>query len=132
MAATYDPTDPALLSRARQGLYFRLLSALFDQGEAAPNLEGLAVELAQAAGVPKELLDPRLTIDVLCHRFPALRQDFARPLPGFAPPGEEPATEEAPADLPGVVRRALVVSKLLLNCFGPNTQGQMTAQGYSQ
>ncbi len=30
-----------------------------------------------------------------------------------------------------VVTRALVVSKLLLNAFGPNTQGKVSAQGYS-
>lgn len=134
-------TDPRMLERARQGLYWRLLSALFDQGEAAENLETLAAELATTAQVPKELLDPKVTIDVLVHRFPALKKDFSQPLPGFNPAspgiesadgGEIQAPAETPTDLPGTVRRALVVSKLLLNCFGPGTQGQVTAQGYSQ
>lgn len=133
-------TSPELLQRTRQGLYWRLLAALFDQGDAAPNLDALAKELAKLTDVPAELLDPRVTIDVLLHRFPKLRPEFSRPLPGFAPPpgvageGEEvaevEAVAEAPADLQGTVQRALVVSKLLLNAFGPNTQGQVTAQGY--
>lgn len=143
-------TSPELLQRTRQGLYWRLVSALFEQGDAAPNLDALARELAALTDLPKELLDPKVTIDMLVHRFPKLRPEFARPLPGFAPPpgvaaaGEEveaaeaaeaaPPPEpldEAPTDLQGTVRRALVVSKLLLNAFGPNTQGQVTAQGYS-
>ncbi len=126
--------SPELLRRARQGLYWRLLSALFEQGDAAANLEGLARELAKTCALPAELLDPKVTIDVLVHRFPKLKEDFARPLPGFAPPPAEgepaPEPEAAPADLQGAVRRALVVSKLLLNAFGPNTQGSVTAQQY--
>jgi len=139
-AEAIDPHDPALLQRTRQGLYWRLMSALFEEGEAAPNLESLAGELAGAAGLPKELLDPRISVDALVARFPALKAEFARPLPGFEPSvasvdegdaevAEETGDEvEAPADLQGVVKRALVVSKLLLNAFGPNTQGKsMTA-----
>lgn len=123
-----DSTDPAALQRTRQGLYWRLVSALFDQGEAAQNLETLAKSLAKTADVPAELLDPRVTIDVLLHKFPKLRPDFARPLPGFEPEDTPPAA--APTDLQGTVQRALVVSKLLLNAFGPNTQGSVTAQQY--
>jgi hypothetical protein len=123
-----DTTDPAVLQRTRQGLYWRLVSALFDQGEAAQNLETLARSLAKTADVPAELLDPRVTIDVLLHKFPKLRPDFARPLPGFEPEDSERA--EPPTDLQGTVQRALVVSKLLLNSFGPNTQGKVTAQQY--
>jgi hypothetical protein len=123
-----DTTDPSVLQRTRQGLYWRLVSALFDQGDAAQNLETLAKSLAKAADVPADLLDPRMTIDVLLHKFPKLRPDFARPLPGFEPEDTPPAAN--PTDLQGVVQRALVVSKLLLNAFGPNTQGSVTAQGY--
>lgn len=126
--------SPETLQRARQGLYWRLLSSLFEQGDAAPNLEGLAGELAKTCELPKELLDPRVTIDVLVHRFPKLKQEFARPLPGFAPAPAEgepaPEPEAAPGDLRGTVQRALVVSKLLLNAFGPSTQGSVTAQQY--
>ena len=125
---------PELLQKTRQGLYWRLLSALFDQGDAAQSLESLARDLATATDVPAELLDPRMTIDVLVHRFPKLREDFARPLPGFSPPtpeGEEaPAPTPTPTDLQGTVQRALVVSKLLLGAFGPNTQGKVSAQQY--
>ena len=140
MAATPAPPGapadtPELLQRTRQGLYWRLLSALFDQGEAAQSLESLARELARTTQVPVELLDPRMTIDVLVHRFPGLRPDFARPLPGFEPPdehGEPTPPAPAPTDLQGTVQRALVVSKLLLNAFGPNTQdAKITAQQYA-
>ena len=129
------PADtPELRQRTRRGLYWRLLSALFDQGEAAPNLESLARELAGSTGAPAELLDPRITIDALVHRFPKLRPELAPPLPVFAPPpreGEVPPEPEPPPDLAATVQRALVVSKLLLNSFGPNTQGNnITAQQY--
>jgi hypothetical protein len=126
--------DPELMQRARQGLYWRLMSALFEQGEAAPNLEALAGGLAKQTGLPVELLDPKISVDMLVHRFPQLKAEFARPLPGFEPPGpdgERPPPAEAPTDLKGTVQRALVVSKLLLNAFGPNTQGSVTAQQYS-
>ncbi len=134
--AALDPTSPELLRRARQGLYWRLLAAIFDQGEAAPNFDAIAGELAKRAGLPKELLDHKTTVDAIVHRFPDLKADFARPLPGFEPPpaeGEpEPEPAPEPSDLDGVVRRGLVASKLLLNCFGPGTQGQVTAAGYAQ
>ncbi|MEZ4451634.1 MAG: VWA domain-containing protein [Nannocystaceae bacterium] len=146
MAEALDPNSPELLRRSRQGLYWRLLSAIFDHGDAAPNLESLAGELVKLTGLPKELLDHKTPIEVLLHRFPDLKEDFSRPLPGFTPPpsatsaDDEDDDEEAappepapePTDLPGVVRRGLVVSKLLLNCFGPSTQGQVTAAGYGQ
>ncbi|MCY1065924.1 VWA domain-containing protein [Nannocystis sp. RBIL2] len=125
--------DPELMQRARQGLYWRLMSALFEQGDAAPNLESLARELANTTDLPVELLDPKVTVDVLVHRFPKLKPEFSRPLPGFEPPaldGEAPQPSESPTDLKSTVQRALVVSKLLLNAFGPNTQGSVTAQQY--
>ncbi|MFY0535003.1 hypothetical protein [Nannocystis pusilla] len=125
--------DPELMQRARQGLYWRLMSALFEQGDAAPNLESLARELANTTDLPVELLDPKVTVDVLVHRFPKLKPEFSRPLPGFEPPtpdGEAQQPSEGPTDLKSTVQRALVVSKLLLNAFGPNTQGSVTAQQY--
>ena len=148
-----DGSDPQLHQRARQTLYWRLLSALFEQGEAAPNLEDLAKSLAEETGSPKELLDPRITIDALVARFPALKEHFSRPLPGFEAPADQSddddddddddasaetddetddETADKPPELGDVVTRALVVSKLLLNAFGPNTQGQVSAKGYSQ
>lgn len=122
--------DP-LSTKARQALYWRLFSNLFDQSEVAPNLDTIAQDLAREAGVPADLLDPSLSIDMLVHRHPKLRPELERPLPGFEPPGTPPAA--APNDLHGTVKRVLVVSKLLLNAMGPNTQGQsVTAKQYSQ
>jgi len=122
--------DP-LVGKARQALYWRLLGNIFDQAEAAPNLDTIAGELAKQASVPATLLDPGISIEMLVHRHPELRPEFERPLPGFEPPGQQPAP--APTDLHGVVKRALCVSKLLLNAMGPNTQGaKVSAQQYSQ
>ena len=145
-----DSSDPQLHQRARQTLYWRLLSAVFEQGEAAPSLEELAGQLAAETGAPKELLDPKITIDALVARFPKLKEHFSKPLPGFeAPAGQsedddgnddaddtndddDDAESEKSPELDDVVTQALVVSKLLLNAFGPNTQGQVSAKGYSQ
>jgi hypothetical protein len=126
-----EPGRDPLLDKARSALYWRLFASVFDQGEAAPGFDAMATDLAKAAAVPVAVLDPALSIEMLVHRHPELRPDFERPLPGFEPPGTPRA--EPPDDLHGVVKRALVVSKLLLNAMGPCTQGaSVTAKQYSQ
>lgn len=125
------PSPDPRIEKARTALYWRLLGNIFGQAEAAENFDVIAQDLAKEGAVPRELLDPAISIEMLVHRFPELRPEFERPLPGFGPSGQAPAP--APADLPGVVKRALVVSKLLLNALGPNTQGEkVTAQQYGQ
>jgi hypothetical protein len=128
--------DP-MLDKARSALYWRLFASVFGQGEQAPGFDAMAKDLAQTAGVPAAVLDPQISIDMLVHRHPELKAEFERPLPGFEPPpppGAPPAPRPPPpSDLKGVVQRALVVSKLLLNAMGPNTQGSsVTAKQYSQ
>ncbi len=91
-------------------------------------------------GCPSELLDSRLSIEVLLHRYKALQPHFEslkmHGLPGQElddlPP--EPAAEpETGDDHDFDLTRTLVYCKLLLNVFGPNTQSaQCSAAQYSQ
>lgn len=147
--------------KARQALYWRLLGGIFNQAEAAPNLEEIAKGLAGEAALPDAILDPGMSVDMLVQRFPALKPEFEKPLPGFEPQAEEadgeadadegaeavadasaapkPAAVEPPEPPPPpqdkqqVVKRTLVVSKLLLNAFGPNTQSaKVSASQYAQ
>lgn len=150
MARGGAPPDDPLIDKARQALYWRLLGNIFGQAEAAPNFDVIVQELAGRATLPSAILDPAISIEMLLQRHPTLRPDFEKPLPGFEPPPEvseedDAASASAPVavddtdvkvpapDLPSTVKRALVVSKLLLNAFGPNTQGtSVSASQYAQ
>ncbi|EYF08763.1 VWA domain-containing protein [Chondromyces apiculatus] len=88
-----DASDP-LVQKARQALYWRLLGGIFNQGEVAPNLEGIAEGLADQASLPRVLLDSETSIESIVQRFPELRPDFERPLPGFEPPAEDTSTDD--------------------------------------
>src|SRR5689334_21931088 len=112
--------DDRDIRHRRQAIYWRTLAALFGQADHAPGFEQMAAQVAQELGLPELLLDPRAGIDTLLQRYPELepRLDLA------ARPGE-PAT--------ATLERALIFGKLLLNAFGPNTQGQpVLAAQYSQ
>jgi len=151
-----DAVSPA---NAKQALYWRLLNSLFAQsegsGEVASNLDEICKELAQSAEVPSEILDPFISIEMLIHRFPELKDTFEKSLDGFEKQAEEEdvqKTVEAESDEAKVseeiegeanlevekttsenVKETLVLSKILLNAFGPNTQGKsISAQQYSQ
>ncbi|MBB2911059.1 hypothetical protein FHS43_002324 [Streptosporangium becharense] len=103
----------------RQVLYWRLLSRLFDADE-QPALEAASVAVVDDLGLPAALLDPSVSVDNLVQRFPELSAELrglmaAEGLPsGDAPPGE------------AEVRRAALVSKLLLNVFATGS-GDVTA-----
>ncbi len=138
------PNEPATAT-ARQALYWRLLSTLFDQEEVAQNLETISQDLAVQAAVPPEILEPAISIEMLVHRFPALKAAFARPLPGFESNDDaaresdtESTTDPAasrhqPETFAEHVEQTLILSKILLNAFGPNTQGaSISAQQYTQ
>lgn len=104
----------------RQVLYWRLLASLFGPNEQAQNIERMTGEVAQELGMPAALLDTRMGIDTLLQRFPELDAQI-----DLQPnDGEQPEATLA---------RALMLSKLLLNAFGPNTMGTpITAAQYAQ
>ncbi|MFK4242986.1 VWA domain-containing protein [Micromonospora chokoriensis] len=111
----------------RQVLYWRLLSRLFDRDE-QPSLESASVAVVDDLGLPTALLDPAVSVDTIVQRFPAL----AAELRGLLSPGDDdPGDSGAEAHRPGEaeVRRAALVSKVLLNVFatgsGPVSANQL-------
>lgn len=141
-------------ANAKQALYWRLLSSLFEQNEAsaetASNLNTICAELANGAALPSEILDPYISIDMLIHRFPELKDTFEKSLDGFEKQSQDNDTiddevvqqeskdelevkEESDKSTAENIKETLVLSKILINAFGPNTQGQsISAQQYSQ
>ncbi|SCF07993.1 VWA domain containing CoxE-like protein [Micromonospora viridifaciens] len=110
----------------RQVLYWRLLARLFDPTE-QPSLESASMSVVEDLGLPAGLLDPAVSVDTLVQRFPALAAELHGLLTG---PDSEPTTDDAgwrPG--PAEVRRAALVSKVLLNVFatgaGSVTAGQL-------
>src|SRR5262245_15802065 len=104
----------------RRVVYWRMLAALFGHTEQAPNMEQMAGEVAAELGLPPILLDPRAGVDTVLQRYPELEPSF-----DLAVRPEEPPS--------ATLTRAVVISKLLLNAFGPNTQGTpITAAQYTQ
>jgi hypothetical protein len=100
----------------RQVLYWRLLARLFDPEEQAA-LESASVAVVEDLGLPAALLDPAVSVDTVVQRFPALESE----LDGLMTVAE--------GDRDGEVRRAALVSKVLLNVFGtgsgPVSAGQL-------
>jgi len=88
----------------RQVLYWRLLARLFDPEEQAA-LESACVAVVDDLGLPVALLDPAVSVDTVVQRFPQLAPEFD----GLMTAGDD--------DRDGEVRRAALVSKLLLNVF---------------
>lgn len=98
----------------RQVLYWRLLAQLFGSEE-QPALETASVAIVDDVGLPSALLDPGVTVDTVVQRFPEL----AAELDGLMAPGEDSAhgDDTTPPVGEDEVRRAALVSKLLLNVF---------------
>ncbi|MEU8271344.1 VWA domain-containing protein [Sphaerisporangium sp. NPDC049002] len=97
----------------RQVLYWRLLSRLFDTDE-QPTLEAASVDIVDDLGLPPALLDPGVSVDTLVQRFPELDAELRDLLVEQEHSGG------------GEVRRAALVSKLLVNVFATGT-GSVTA-----
>ncbi|MCX5205238.1 VWA domain-containing protein [Streptomyces sp. NBC_00237] len=112
--------EPAAYDSRRQVQYWRLLSRLFD-AEEQPNLESASLAVVEDLGLPTALLDPRASVDTLVQRNPELAAEFD----GLMVP-EEGGDEEAERDRAAEVRRAALVSKVLLNVFAP-TSGNVSA-----
>ncbi|NJP34838.1 VWA domain-containing protein [Micromonospora thermarum] len=103
----------------RQVLYWRLLARLFDPAE-QPTLESASLAVVEDLGLPSALLDPAVSVDTVVQRFPALAED----LRGLLTAAEgAPAADGTAAQRPGPaeVRRAALVSKVLLNVFASGT-----------
>ncbi|MGW1058147.1 VWA domain-containing protein [Micromonospora rubida] len=118
----------------RQVLYWRLLAQLFDPAEEQPSLEAASVAVVDDLGLPAALLDPSVSVDTVVQRFPDLAAELDGLLtpatatqpptggPGTAPPSAGPTPASPVAGEPesagqAEVRRAALVSKLLLNVF---------------
>ncbi|MGW6447252.1 VWA domain-containing protein [Lentzea sp. NPDC055074] len=104
----------------RQVLYWRLLSRLFDHEEQS-TLESASLAVLQDIGLPPALLDHQAGVDSIVQRHPELAAEFD----GVMVPetGDE-------RDKAAEVRRAALVSKVLLNVFstgsGTVTAGQLS------
>lgn len=120
----------------RQVLYWRLLARLFDPEEQAA-LESASLAVVEDIGLPPGLLDPKVSVDSTVQRHPELAAEFD----GLMVPEARSATasdddddnDDAAAaggrDRAAEVRRAALVSKVLLNVFaagsGTVTAGQL-------
>ncbi|WP_067463865.1 VWA domain-containing protein [Actinomadura macra] len=93
----------------RQVLYWRLLARVFDPEE-QPSLESASVAIVDDLGLPPALLDPGVSVDTIVQRFP----DLATEMNDLMAPREGADEAGEPAER---VRRAALVSKLLLNVF---------------
>ncbi|RKN39599.1 VWA domain-containing protein [Micromonospora endolithica] len=112
-------------SHRRQVLYWRLLARLFDPTE-QPALESASVAVVEDLGLPAALLDPTVSVDTLVQRFPALADELRGLLAADADAAPDDTVAPPGAD---EVRRAALVSKVLLNVFatgtGPVDAGQL-------
>ncbi|WP_340682392.1 VWA domain-containing protein [Amycolatopsis coloradensis] len=104
----------------RQVLYWRLLARLFDTEEQAA-LESASVAVVEDVGLPSAVLDPNVAVDSIVQRHPELAAEFD----GLMVPEAEDSRDKA-----AEVRRAALVSKVLLNVFAPAphtvTAGQLS------
>ncbi|BAC68696.1 VWA containing CoxE family protein [Streptomyces avermitilis] len=107
----------------RQVLYWRLLARLFDHEEQA-TLESASLAVVEDIGLPSGLLDPGTSVDSIVQRHPELASEFD----GLMVP--EPEPDDDGRDRAAEVRRAALVSKVLLNVFaagsGTVTAGQLS------
>ncbi|HEV7934392.1 MAG TPA: VWA domain-containing protein [Actinomadura sp.] len=103
----------------RQVLYWRLLARVFDTEE-HPTLETSSLAIVEDLGLPAALLDPSVSVDNLVQRFP----DLGPELRDLMSPGD--GDDDGEDDPRERVRRAALVSKLLLNVFSTGT-GSVTA-----
>lgn len=108
------PADTACDNR-RQALYWRLLARLFDPDEQAA-LESASAAVLEDIGLPTALLDPQTSVDSVVQRHPELAEEFDG-LMAVAP------AADGARDRAAEVRRAALVSKVLLNVFATGAGG---------
>ncbi|MFJ4878859.1 VWA domain-containing protein [Streptomyces sp. NPDC088745] len=117
---TDDGAEAVSYESRRQVQYWRLLSRLFDPEE-QPGLESASLAVVEDLGLPMGVLDARESVDTLVQRHPELAAEFDGLM---SPGGGEP--DGADRDRAAEVRRAALVSKVLLNVFAP-TSGNVSA-----
>lgn len=133
-----DPDD-----NRRQVLYWRLLARLFDHEEQAA-LESASLAVVEDIGLPSGLLDPQTSVDSIVQRHPGLAAEFDGLMTpgagsgvgsgsgshggdGDADEGEDAGgSGGGDRDRAAEVRRAALVSKVLLNVFASGS-GTVTA-----
>ncbi|MGV9940632.1 vWA domain-containing protein [Streptomyces sp. NPDC003401] len=120
-------TGAAPHDNRRQVLYWRLLARLFDPEEQAA-LESASLAVVEDIGLPPALLDPGTSVDSVVQRHPELAAEFDGLMVPEAEADPAAETEPGPAagpddtrDRPAEVRRAALVSKVLLNVFATGT-----------
>lgn len=123
--------QPPSYEARRQVVYWRLLARLFDPEE-QPALEAASLAVVEDIGLPPALLDPQASVDSVVQRHPELAAEFdglMLPPPEPEPDGDDDAAPDA-RDRAAEVRRAALVSKVLLNVFatgsGTVTAGQLS------
>ncbi|MGW0120634.1 VWA domain-containing protein [Streptomyces sp. NPDC003327] len=107
------PPLPEPDDNRRQVLYWRLLARLFDPEEQA-SLETASLAVVEDVGLPSALLDPGTSVDSVVQRHPELADEFD----GLMTPDPDP---DGTRDRAAEVRRAALVSKLLLNVFATDS-----------
>ncbi|MET8831358.1 VWA domain-containing protein [Streptomyces sp. NPDC004610] len=110
----------------RQVLYWRLLARLFDQDEQV-TLESASLAVVEDIGLPPALLDPQASVDSVVQRHPGLAEEFD----GLMVPEADEGFEADGRDRAAEVRRAALVSKVLLNVFATGS-GTVTAEQLSR
>jgi hypothetical protein len=116
---------PAAHDNRRQVLYWRLLARLFDPEE-QQSLESASFDVVEAAGLPAAVLDPQVSVDTVVQRHPGLAAEFDG-LMLLGGEGDEAGGGGDVRDGAAEVRRAALVSKVLLNVFATG-HGSVTAE----
>ncbi|HSA51678.1 MAG TPA: VWA domain-containing protein [Yinghuangia sp.] len=118
-----DPTTPVDRDEnRRQVLYWRLLARLFDTEEHA-SLESASLAVVEDIGLPPALLDPQASVDSVVQRHPDLAAEFD----GLMTPEPDADDTTGTRDRAAEVRRAALVSKVLLNVMSTGS-GTVTAE----
>ncbi|MFC8230142.1 VWA domain-containing protein [Streptomyces sp. NPDC057287] len=144
-----EVTGDSAHDNRRQVMYWRLLARLFDPEEHAA-LESASLAVVEDIGLPAALLDPQASVDSVVQRHPGLAAEFEGLMVPATDTGEAARTDDAAEaagtegtegtddtddtdddrDRAAEVRRAALVSKVLLNVFhsppGAVSAGQLS------
>ncbi|KFK85301.1 VWA containing CoxE family protein [Streptomyces sp. JS01] len=118
--ADLSPAGPDPYENRRQVLYWRLLARLLD-GEEQPALESASLGVVEDIGLPSALLDPGTSLDSVVQRYPELAAEFD----GLMTPED---AADGSRDRAAEVRRAALVSKVLLNVFATGSSAVSAEQ----